>query len=248
MARRSVKRVCFDLETEAFSKEFRDACDDETRRKHAPKLRLACVFDGTKWFFFLPEQATELLRILSTAQEVISFNGKHFDELVLQKHHGLRGSLPSNGKHVDLCDEVFVQAGYKVKLHQLAVVNLNERKHTQGRNIANLDLEALKAACHSDVWQTYRLWQLWSKGKLQIPARKKQISPRKEEVLNDDCGGVGPGHHMRNNCPLCHSVRTLVLIDEDVEDMTDGQLADYEAGLWGTAICKACGADVDWEA
>src|SRR6266542_980827 len=109
MARRSKRRRWFDLETEAFSNEFRSARDDEQRFKHAPKMRLGCVYDGVGWHFFLPAQADQLLRLLLGAAEAISFNGKRFDELVLRRHHGLTGPFPSNGEHLDLCDQVFAR-------------------------------------------------------------------------------------------------------------------------------------------
>ena len=56
MAKRSPKRVCFDLETEAFSQEFGRAPDLKTRLKHAPKMRLACAFDGSNWHVFCPRR------------------------------------------------------------------------------------------------------------------------------------------------------------------------------------------------
>lgn len=28
--------------------------------------------------------------------------------------------------------------------------------------------------------------------------------------------------------------------------MSDGQLADYEAGLWGPVICLRCGTEADY--
>jgi hypothetical protein len=236
-----LKRVCFDIETELFSEHFRFAPDTKTRIKHAPKMRVACAFDGVRWMYYLPSEASALIKFLLKADEIITFNGKAFDELVLRKHHGLKGSLPSKGKHIDLCASIYEKENQLVSLHNLAELNLKEAKHTKGRKMANLDLEALKVACRSDVWQTFRLWKLWRKGQLQIPELRRGI--RKE---SEDLFVIGPGHHMPQLCPGCHAVNTLHLIEYDTDDMSEGQEAEYEAGISGTAYCDACECEFDW--
>lgn len=57
---------------------------------------------------------------------------------------------------------------------------------------------------------------------------------------------VGPGHHMPHECPNCHAVGTLVFQPWDTDDMTEGQASDYEAGLYGTAMCRQCGHQIEW--
>ena len=237
---KSIKRVCFDIETELFDDSFRFAKDLETRLKHIPKMRVACVFDESVWKYFLPSEAQQLIQLLLDADEVISFNGKVFDELVLRKHHGMNKKMPKKGKHIDLLEEVAKGGKRWISLDNLAKENLGEGKHTGGRNMADLDIEALKVACHSDVWQTYRLWKLWKIGKLQIPERKLNFRSRWQNV--DGSLDVGPGHHMPDFCPHCHSINTLTLLDEDEDEdeMSEGQTSDYEAGLWGTVYCEAC--------
>jgi len=241
MAKR-IKRVCFDVETELFSEHFRVAADTRNRLKHAPKMRLACAFDGIRWTYFLPMEATGLIKLLLEADEVITFNGKAFDELVLRKHHKLKGKLPPKGKHIDLCETIYEQENRRVSLHKLAELNLGEKKHTKGRSIANLDLEGLKAACRSDVWQTYRLWELWREGRLHIPERRASLRRDQEDFFD-----VGPGHHMPQLCPKCHAVNTLILIEYDTDEMSEGQEADYLAGVSGTALCEGCEFEFDWE-
>jgi len=143
-------RVCFDIETELFSEQFRNARDVETRLRHAPRMRVACAFDETTWHFFLPSEFDRLVKLLLAADEVISFNGLQFDELILRKHCELKGRFPSKGLHVDLCHEISL-THHSVNLHRLSLLNLNEGKHTGGRSMASLDIEALKLACRSDV-------------------------------------------------------------------------------------------------
>jgi hypothetical protein len=204
-------------------------------------MRVACAFDGVRWTYYLPTETPALIKLLSRADEIITFNGKAFDELVLRRHHGLKGNLPAKGKHVDLCAVVHEEERRRVSLHRLAELNLGEGKHTQGRSMANLDIEALKVACRSDVWQTYRLWQLWRKGHLKIPEPRNGFRIEREDMFV-----VGPGDHMPALCPRCHAVNTLILIEYDMDEMSEGQQADYLAGVSGTAFCDACEHEFDW--
>jgi hypothetical protein len=54
-----MKRVVFDIETEAFSEAFWKAETTQQRRRHAPKMRLACIY--REWtrthHYFLPDEA-----------------------------------------------------------------------------------------------------------------------------------------------------------------------------------------------
>jgi hypothetical protein len=61
-----------------------------------------------------------------------------------------------------------------------------------------------------------------------------------------DAGIVSPGHHMPSVCPKCHARGSLQMIDQDTDQMSEGEAADYEAGVWGVSICRACGHEVDW--
>jgi hypothetical protein len=62
-----------------------------------------------------------------------------------------------------------------------------------------------------------------------------------------DAFNVGPGHHAPSRCPECGATGTLTAIDADTEDMSEGQEADYDAGLWGFAFCRACKSNVFWQ-
>jgi len=236
--RKRVMRLCFDVETELFSDQFRHAGTKAIRLTHAPKMRLACVYDGVTWMYFLPGEAPALIKLLSRADEIITFNGLAFDELVLRRHHGLK---VLKGKHIDLCAIIHEGERRRVSLHRLAELNLGEPKHTQGRSIAKLDIEGLKAACRSDVWQTYRLWEIWRKGDLKIPRPQGRL-----RMEQDDWIEVGPGHHMPELCPRCHAANTLILIEYDMDELSEGQQADYLSGVSGTAFCDACEHEFDW--
>ena len=47
-------------------------------------------------------------------------------------------------------------------------------------------------------------------------------------------------------CPRCHAANTLIFIDYDTDQMTEGQLADYLSGVSGTALCVACEFEFDF--
>lgn len=234
--------VAFHIETEPFSAQFNDAQSDATRKKYAPKMRVACVYDEkeNKHLYFEPHEADDLVRILQEASEVISFNGKRFDVLVLRRHYKLRGKVPLKGRHIDIHEILTGHAGFKVSLDKAVSINFGEKKHTDGRSKESLDIEELKEACRSDVNQTYRLWIEHNNGTLKNPVKSRRSRGERIDL------GPSPGHHMPELCPNCHDVGSLEFIEWDTEEMTDGQFAEYIAGTQGSAICQSCGHEIDW--
>ncbi|MDD2774914.1 MAG: hypothetical protein PHU06_03065 [Gallionella sp.] len=238
----TTKRLTFDIETEPFSQSFLDADSEEGRIKHAPKMRVACVFDESKdeYKYYTPDNSDALIKELLSADEVISFNGKGFDLLVLKKHHGLNGRVPKKGEHIDIHFIMTDAAGFRVSLDKAVNLNFGERKHTNGREMEALALDDLKIACQSDVSQTYRLWLAHMNEKLVIPQRTGR------EWSGSENRDVAPGHHMPNECPHCHDVGSLKFIEWDTEEMTEGQFADYISGLYGSAACQTCSYEIDF--
>lgn len=170
-----MNRVCWDMETKLFSNDFKYAKTIEARRKHAPAMRVACLFSEATgaYDYFLPENAGALIARLAAAEQSISYNGKGFDLLVLQRHYGLSQADCDriNERHVDLFEVAKSATGGFISLHRLAQLNLGETKQVQGQDMADLSIDALKEACRSDVSQTYRLWQLHQRGELKFPGR-----------------------------------------------------------------------------
>jgi hypothetical protein len=236
-----LNRICFDIETEPFSNDFRHAESLPSRQQHAPTMRVACVYfeSSNTYEFFAQDEASQLITLIQNADEVITFNGKGFDILVLRKHYGLKGKVPQRGKHVDLHEVLTAKAGFRVSLDKASRLNLKEPKHTSGREMSNLDLEALKEACRSDVSQTYRLWLAHANGELRAP----EYAPR-QFGLSELIGG--PGHHMPSLCPICHDVGSIEFVESETEEMTDGQFAEYIAGTQGFAVCASCNSLVVW--
>ena len=217
------KRLVFDLETAQFSETFRH-CFGEGKIHFAPKLRLGCVYDMSRkdYTFYEPKQAKKLIEDLLGADEIISFNGKNFDLLVLQRHHRLskRAVIQLNKKHIDLCEEVECKVGYRLSLDKLSRMNLGEKKHTQGREMFSMNMEELRAACRSDVSQTHRLLVRHEEGTLCYPERQFRS-----------------GEGSKSDRPLIHSHLPdpfpYEYLDLDCEDLSEGELAEYLAGTWG---------------
>ena len=81
---KAIGRVCFDLETQPFSEAFATAKARAGRIKHAPEMLLGCVYFQRRgeYRFFYPKQVASLVAVLQNADEVISYNGNGFDDLV----------------------------------------------------------------------------------------------------------------------------------------------------------------------
>lgn len=75
--------------------------------------------------------------------------------------------------------------------------------------------------------------------------RERQSTSEQPPTRNDS--DAGPGHHSPARCPACNAADSLDLIDEDTDDMSEGQASDYLAGMFGSSVCRECGHVVDWE-
>jgi len=234
-----MRRIVFDIETEPFGKGFKEADSVKTRTRHAPRMRLACAFDEYRgaYRYFGPADGHALIELLQSADEIVSFNGKQFDLLVLRRHYGLKGRIPLKGRHIDLCEILTAKATFRVSLDGAVRLNLGERKHTDGRKMEALADSDLRTACQSDVRQTYRLFLRYREGTLAAPLKTwgKWNSDVERSYSNAP-----------RECPSCHALNCLEETDWDTDQMSDGQLADYLAGTYGSAECRRCSNVIDW--
>ncbi|MFZ0995787.1 MAG: hypothetical protein WAO09_07400 [Candidatus Dormiibacterota bacterium] len=61
----------------------------------------------------------------------------------------------------------------------------------------------------------------------------------------------GPGAHMPSVCPGCGTEGAMQFVEMGksvLDSLTKRQLADYEAGTWGIALCGRCGDTFDYPA
>lgn len=235
----AVKQIVFDIETEPFTSNFQKAMTMRTKRKHAPQMRVACAFDvyRKEYTFYTPRQSPALVRLLLTADEIISFNGKNFDLVVLERHCGLTGRVPRKGKHIDLCEKISERAGFRVSLDLAVRLNFGERKNTCGREMATKSLKNVKVACQSDVSQTHRLYERHVNGTLVIPWKDENRWNGGDEYSYTN---------VPRECPWCLGKDCLEEISWDLDDMTDGQLSNYLQGMYGSAECQICRRIVDF--
>jgi hypothetical protein len=213
------RRLILDIETKAFTKKFKHAKSDAARIKHCPEIRLSGVYDALArtYTFYTLAQSKYLIRHLFQADEIVTFNGNRFDFLVLLRHGGLseRRLQMLQSRHFDLYEAILQMTQRSFKLDALARANFNERKLVSGREMSRLDLNELKKANQSDLRHTYRLWQLHRRGRLVLP---------EYDVRREHEGWQGGPHSL---------LPPGDYIDCSLEDMTEGQMAEYLAGTWG---------------
>jgi len=240
-----IRRICFDIETGPFSAEFKAAKGRAERLKLVPAPRIVCAFIEYEdiYRFYEPDQKSmaSFAQALIGADEVITFNGEGYDFLVLEKHYAeiFKKILPKL-KSIDmmLLAQRDMGVEFPCKLDKLARLNFGEGKMVDGRKMSALNLDELKIACKSDVQQTYGLWQLRRNGKIIYPA-----FPTFKNIGYDEDGAENwPGSQLDlpSICPGCEVPGTLVSVNPDYDEMTEGQAADYEAGWRHDLMCRNC--------
>lgn len=207
--------MCFTLKSLQISTEFSHEESIKKRLEKAPKLKLACVLDSItgEHTFYQEKDVKSLVNDLRKADILISYNGNRFHFLILQKHYSLKGKVPKNGEHIDLCEVIKSKVDFRVSLDAITRLNLNQKRNSTGAKQAQFSLKKLEESCLSDVRQINELWKLHEKGSLKYPTKspyKHTFTPENNAVNENE-----------------------IDIDEDFyEDMTEGQMADAMAGFY----------------
>lgn len=222
-------KVAFDIETDLIRGPFRRATTVAQRIKNAPTPSIACAYssESRKFTFHAANEFRSLLRLLRSAREVITFNGEDFDFFVMAKTLGIHVDELKIRKSTDLFRVIKESTNTWVSLNNLALVNLGKGKHTAGNVIPNLDPAAIRAACKSDVSQTYRLYRHYMSGRLQVPL----IGLSRKVYRDLPFGGV---------CPACRDAASIVEMPTDTSQMTEGQALPYMFGELGSLRCTTC--------
>lgn len=222
-------KVAFDIETDLIRSSFSRARTSAQRVRNAPAPSLACAYssESRKFTYYGPKEFPALLRLLRKANEVITFNGEGFDFYVLAKVLSISVDQLRIKQSTDLFRVIKDSTSLWASLNNLALVNLGKGKHTAGNAIPNLDPAAIRAACKSDVAQTYRLYRRYVSGTLQVPL----ISLSKKHYREMPFGGV---------CPVCRDAASIVEMPTDTSQMTEGQALPYLYGEFGTSRCTTC--------
>jgi len=77
-------------------------------------------------------------------------------------------------------------------------------------------------------------------------ANKKRAMTANTKTEKDECFDVEPEDYVPKSCHKCHAVGSLTSIVCNTADMSEAEEADYMAGNWGIARCRACGVEVPW--
>lgn len=76
----------------------------------------------------------------------------------------------------------------------------------------------------------------------------EQYKKGEPRVYEDNDPGPSPGQHMVDTCPHCGSKGTVVFVEEQYDDdESEGWIAEYEAGLTGSAMCIKCKRGFQWQ-
>ncbi len=176
-----INKIVIDLETQ---KTF-----DQVERRDPKKLgvSLAVIYNyqNQQYRTFREEELKNLWPILESADLIIGFNHKYFDNKVLSAYYaGDLSILP----HLDLLEEFHKTAGFRIGLNNLAEANLGEKKLATGLQAIKWyqlgDFESLEKYCRQDVKVTRDIYEYALKyGKLKY----KEINEIKE--INLDTSG-----------------------------------------------------------
>lgn len=100
------------------------------------------------------------LSVLQKADEVVTYNGTKYDLWELGKLAGMTDDLPLKGIHTDMAQICWgTWCSYPKSL-----------RHTYLKHFDYLPIfpDTYEANCACDVYMTFKLWELWKKGKLRV--------------------------------------------------------------------------------
>jgi DEAD/DEAH box helicase domain-containing protein len=130
-------------------------------KHHLLKISVAGLYSYplNKYFAFAEDQVSKLADMIAEADQVIGFNIKHFDFEVLKPYVSYDvHSIP----YLDILEEVEKLIGHRVKLENLAQMNLGTGKSGDGLEALKLykqgRIEDLKKYCLDDVRITKELY------------------------------------------------------------------------------------------
>jgi len=134
--------------------------------------------DSGEFKFYTPTNAGEIPEIIMNAKLLITFDGSGCSIPILRKYFRLRGktaNIPPNGEHIQILEKAQKQ-GNKCrlfKLDELIEVNLDETRLVPQNKIWRLKPDECQSLCLSDINQLKKLYDLYQKGNLSPPPKKK---------------------------------------------------------------------------
>ena len=238
--------IVFDLETNLIPA----GKSREEKRKAIRKLKVSVVcaysYQQKAYSFFTEENINDLFASFKQASKIIGFNIIGFDYEVLKKY-----GLPKNiiNRTIDLFALIRNETGNWYSLDKLSQENLGRGKLYKGKDLASMSGVNLYNGCKADVRNTKELFELWEKKQLKYDKQKwtrelyvyDEVYDEEDEGFPIDC------------CPYCGAPRNALEKFNELQDgmgidaMSEGMLAEYIAGTWGTIRCLKCGRWTDYE-
>lgn len=158
----------------------------EVAGRNLEKLGISIVviydYQTREYKSFREHELKKLWPLLESTDLIIGFNHKNFDTKVLNAYYpGDLALLP----HLDLLEEFYKVAGFRIRLDNLAKSNLGEPKLANGLQAIKWyqqgDFESLEKYCRQDVKITKNLYEYALKyGKWKY----QEINEVKEVFLN----------------------------------------------------------------
>ena len=151
-----LNKIVFDLETQ---KSFDEVGGRD--KNHLLKVSVIGLYSypQDKYYCFTEDQIHKAAEMFQQADQIIGFNIKNFDYLVLQPYLNFQiAELPT----LDILEEVDKLIGHRVKLDNLAQMNLGAGKSGDGLQALKFfklgQIEELKKYCLDDVRITKELY------------------------------------------------------------------------------------------
>jgi hypothetical protein len=115
--------------------------------------------EANNFIAYLGNDILSAIRLIETADEVVTYNGKHYDLNNLGKFAGLSGNLPLNGVHTDIRSICWSDRIWGSNLG-----------FTYGKHFDDCPSfpNTYEGSVECDVYMTFKLWELWKQGKLKI--------------------------------------------------------------------------------
>ncbi len=173
-----MKKVVFDIETRNVFEDVGKA--DPTLLD----ISIVCAYDfeTDTYSSYLVEELPKLWPLLEQADQLITFNGDHFDIPLLNKYyHGDLGKI----KSLDLLVEVRAALGRRVGLGNIAEATLGIGKSSNGLQAVEWwkkgDIESIRKYCIQDVKVTKDVYEYALKHK----KLKYKDGDKKKDVIID---------------------------------------------------------------
>lgn len=174
------RKIVYDLETQ------RGFDEVEGRRldKLGVSVLVAYDYSDNEYKVFREHELNRLWPLFESADLIIGFNQKSFDNRVLGAYY--RGDL-SLFPHLDLLEEFYKTAGFRVRLDALGQATLNARKSGSGLQAISWfkqgNFKDLEEYCREDVALTKNLYEYALANR---SLKYKELNEIKEIQLNTD--------------------------------------------------------------